>query len=400
MIMKNKLNFYFHSSLKKNRIIILLIDLLCGMVFFLPLLLRARRPARNSAGIERILVMELWGIGDLVIMSACLPQLKALYPKARISLLAKAYAQELLERNRQIDSFFVYDFPWTRFAGKYRLFTWNWPGLWQCLAGLRSGKFDLIIDARADIRNNLLSFLIGAPLRVGFGARGGGYFLTQALKIPGVNSHRLEAWKALLESLGGNGRDIKPQIQVSDEDGAQARQFLSLPGANSGNLIIGIHPGARLAARRWPLKRFRDLAMRLKAEYSAKIVWFIEPDGYGSNAGLPVNTLEAKLSLRAMIAVIKHLDLFICNDGGPMHIAGALDKPVVAVFGPTSPQVFGPLGEKSLAVFRDDVACRPCFDYCADQSVRCLETISVDEVYRAACAVLSGNIRSLKEAPR
>ena len=115
---------------------------------------------------RRILVMELWGIGDVVMMSAVLAPLRKAYPQAEICVLCQDHGREVLGQNKEISRFHCFKFPWTVFHGKYFFWTWDWRGLWRTLRALRQEKFDLILDARGDPRNDLLSFMTGARMIV------------------------------------------------------------------------------------------------------------------------------------------------------------------------------------------------------------------------------------------
>ncbi len=127
---------------------------------------------------KKILVLELWGIGDVVLSTGALRQLKKNFQGAEIVLLAKEHAREILFNNWDVDRVITFNFPWTRFKGKYILWAWDWLGLIKLIRQLRRERFDLVIDARGDIRNNFLSFVIGGRKRVGYDWTGGGFFLT------------------------------------------------------------------------------------------------------------------------------------------------------------------------------------------------------------------------------
>ena len=98
--------------------------------------------------------------------------------------------------------------------------------------------------------------------------------------------------------------------------------------------------------------------------------------------------MALSLPLREFMAVLSQCSMFLCNDSGPMHIATALNVPVVALFGPTEPAWFGPLGPQDQIVIRPGFWCRPCFDYCLFDQPYCLRTISVQDVYQTAHKML------------
>jgi len=327
---------------------------------------------------KKILVLELWGIGDLVMMSSVLGPLRENYPNAKITLLVKPQASILLKYNDNIDEFIEFDFPWTRFLRKYRVWQWDWKGLIRVIKELRCGRFDLAICARGDIRNNILLFLAQSARRVGYDFTGGGYFLTDVVDIRSGRKHRVNDWNRLLRYLGLNIDNFYPKIYISNDESKKAESFLIEHGITQNDLIVGIHPGARIAVRRWPLERFIKVADHIRGKHSGKIILFIGPDGYGED--MSGDFIKAKLSLRGLIGLMNRLALFVCNDSGPMHIATAINTSVVALYGPTDPQWFGPYGETHRILIKKGFKCRPCYDYCRYKDPLCITKISVDEV--------------------
>jgi ADP-heptose:LPS heptosyltransferase len=140
--------------------------------------------------------------------------------------------------------------------------------------------------------------------------------------------------------------------------------------------------------RQWGEENFVVLAERLRAQYPVKILWFQDPSQVRP-AQHTDDFIPLSLPLRQFMAVLKRCRLFICNDSGPMHISTALGVPVVAVFGPTEPLWFGPLGPDNRIVIQSGFWCRPCFDYCLFDQPYCLRTISVESVLNAARGALN-----------
>jgi ADP-heptose:LPS heptosyltransferase len=326
-----------------------------------------------------ILIIELWGIGDVVLASGVLRVLKNNFPDSKIALLAKKHAKDILANNKTVDEFIIFDFPWTKFRGKYYFWKWDWIGLFKLIRLLRAERFDLILDARGDVRNNLLAFLIGAKRRVGYNWTGGGFFLTDVVKANRNKLHRVDAWATLLRYLGLKDSDLKPIVNLLPEEKEWADVFLESNGIDRNKPLVGIHPGARIKTRCWPLERFVKIAGYLRQK-DIQTAFFIEPGGYGENVSLPEGCLKVKVDLRKYMAVVKKLDFLVCNDGGAMHIATAVGTPVVAIFGPTEQEWFGPYGDNNVVVIREGISCRPCSDRCRYKESYCLTSIAVNEV--------------------
>jgi len=374
--------------LRKNKVIVAVLDLFVGTLFVIPLVIERALREKGTSPLRSILIIELWGIGDLVMMSTVLKPLREHYPQARISLLAKDTARELFAHNSYVDDFIIFDFPWTRFRKKYAFWKWDWSGLLGTINKLRQKKFDLVIDARGDIRNNLLSFLISGKRRIGYSYTGGGYFLTDALLPEGKNRHRVDTWLGLLSHLGIGTDKYSPSLYITQGEEKTARNFLIKQGIKNGELLVGIHPGAKIKSRCWPLANFAAVAEQIRNTLGAKIVVFIEPDGYGEEIPIGGEFIKAKIPLREMVCLVKLIDLLVCNDSGAMHIAAAVDTKTLSIFGPGDYKRIGPYGTGHTIIADNEVDCRPCFDSCKHNKALCLNKISVDMVVNAANSIL------------
>jgi heptosyltransferase-2 len=230
---------------------------------------------------------------------------------------------------------------------------------------------------------------------VGYAFGGGGFFLTDAVIPDLARPHLSDRWLRLLEHLGKPILQGPPRLRLTQEEERLADRFLAERGIDNTELLIGIHPGARSAIRQWGEENFLTLAQRLQAKFQIKILWFHDPSQAspalnGSHPGLDRSRLlPLSLPLREFMAVLNRCRLFICNDSGPMHIATALQVPVVAIFGPTEPTWFGPLGDDNRVVIHPGFWCRPCLDYCRFDHPYCLRTISVESVFESSVEALN-----------
>lgn len=362
---------------RSNRIFIVFVDILLW-VATLPWRMTERR--NTTSGVRKILVMELWGIGDLVMMSAVIAPLREAYPDAEICLLSKAYGKELFCPGQAFDRYFIFDFPWTKFRGKYKLWQWDWQRMSGLIETLRREKFDVILDARGDVRNNVLSLLTGGQRRIGYGWTGGACLLTDLGEDPLRKRHRVEAWQALLNRLGIDAAGSCPRLATDAEADVKADTFLKQAGYAPDDFIIGIHPGARMAVRRWPLDRFLESARQIEKKFGGRIVFFKDPD-------IDIKAINAfpvfEGGLSDLVAMITRVKVFICNDTGVMHIATAVGTPVIAVFGPGEVETIGPYGPGHTVVRKDNVDCRPCWDYCRCGEPYCLRDIRPEDVVGA-----------------
>ncbi len=345
----------------------------------------------GSGRVQRILVLECWNLGDLVMEVPFLRNLRRHYPDAHIALLTSPKCAELISDQDLVDELIVVKVPWAQHYSrwrKYNPFSPLWIEFLHTLRLLRSQKFQLAFSARADIRDNFIMWFAAIERRVGYAFAGGGLFLTD-VAIPDLqNPHFSNRWLRLLEALGKCPDILEPRLRVTANERESAEASMAERGIQNGDFVIGIHPGARSAIRQWGDENFTLLAERLRAEFPVKVVWFRDPGQIEPNENDPQHA-SFSLPLRSFMGVLSRCQLLICNDSGPMHIATALGVPVVAIFGPTEPAWFGPLGQNNHIVIQPGFWCRPCFDYCVFDQPYCLSTIKVESVFCAAVEAVS-----------
>ena len=296
------------------------------------------RPARDLLP-SSVLVLEPWHIGDVVLATAFLDALRSALPDAKITVLGKSHAEELLRHSGLVDEMLVFDLPWTAKDGKYNPRRYEREAIRKLISRLRAARFDLTIDARMDLRSNLLTWLTKAPMRVGYAFGGGSFFLTHAVAASPDRAHKVDDWLALMppiEALAPKGspdqtrRHFKPLLRVTDEERKTAERTLQRLGFAAGEKIIGIHGGASDPRRMWPMSSYFSVVRQLEEKYGVRTLLFLEPDASETASkfeGVAINT-----SLREMMALFSCCSVILCNDSGPMHIADALDVSVVAVF--------------------------------------------------------------------
>jgi len=298
------------------------------------------KPSPDSTRPSRLLVLELWGLGDLAL---AIPFLRQAALHTQVTLLAKPQAAPVLARFAPTVEHVPLTAPWSAFHGKYRLHTWPWRSFARTLRALRDYRFDCGVSARPDPRDHLLLRLTGTPRRLGFPRRGMIGLLTESLAVP-QKPHRAEHWRALAAVLGWPLRPIPTR-------------------ARSGRRII-LHTGAAQPVRRWPAGRFAELADRLRA------------------SGWEVITLDDTLTdLDHLLDTLATADRFIGNDSGPGHLAAVLGVPTFTIFGPQLPELFAP--EHRGAAWLEGAPCpyKPCSDRCRFAEPTCILALSVETVW-------------------
>jgi heptosyltransferase-2 len=291
-------------------------------------------------------VVELWNIGDVVLTVPFLAQLRAIVPDAEITLLARPYAAEILAGTGFVDRFIGADLTWITEGRPFNPLNYDWAELLRVVRALRAYNFDLAFQCRPHVREYALLALSGARRRVGCAKAGWDRALTDAIPCGGYDLQKKDAWLRLLEPLGGSKEIETPGLSVSRDEQLWATEFLQANGADPSNLLVAIHPGASIPEKRWPIERFEQVARDLRGRANVDVLAFIEPGGYGSSLAQIDGVVPAKVELRQMVALLARCDLLVCNDSGPMHIAGALGVPTVAVFGSGISRQFAPLGDR------------------------------------------------------
>ena len=320
----------------------------------------------------------------MILSTALLRALRANYPGARIALLAKSYARDLLANSGLVDEVIPFDFPWTAFSGKLSPGKYVPKDFRQLIRQLRARDFDVSLDARRDIRSNAITYLAGARRRIGYDFGGGSHLLTDVLPSGTQNEHKVSDWLALLAPLGPKNQvSFAPSLTVTEAEKAAARRRLAILGLSTEKPLIGIHPGASNSIRRWNPERFAAVIDLLIEERGVQVVLFEEREGDSSEITPRHWVRRIKSDLRAFMSVVTQCDLLLCNDSGPMHIANALGVPVTALFGPQRREWYGPRGERDRVVQIDDMPCRPCFDVCIFATPHCMEQITINAVVSA-----------------
>jgi lipopolysaccharide heptosyltransferase II len=353
------------------------------------LFLRSEKPLRLDEEPERILVLEYWNLGDLVMLTPFLKNLRLHYPKAHIAIIASPRAVSMLEGQGLVDEIVPVKMPWAQhMARRKKYFSRYWGEYIRCIARLRARRFDLGFTVRADIRDNFLLWVGKVRHRVGYGYGYGGSLLTEVVPPDLSQPHYADRWLHLLEHLGKPVLDRQPELRVGPEQRAFGRRFLGEMGLDNGDVLVGFHPGARNEVRQWGNEKFLEVARRLTELFPVKILWFQDPGAPEKPSGR--GFIPVTLPLKEFMAVLSECKLLVCNDTGPMHMASGLGVPVVAVFGPGMREWWGPRSAGSQVVAHESIWCRPCFDYCIFDQPYCLRAVTVDSVYEAAAGALNG----------
>lgn len=310
----------------------------------------------------KLLVVELWGMGDLVIAT---PFLRAASEKFAVTLLAKPAWKDLQSRFWPEVKVVPFLAPWTAFKHTYHLYA---PPreLFRLRKEIGRGQFDVGLSARWDPRDHLLLALARAKERLGFSRVGSNIFLTNPLPPPDPAAHRFEYWRVL-------GRALDLDLP--------SRESIFLPAHASDREEILIHSGAKQLVRVWPLERYHRLAAQLRHKnYRVQVAcdpgqrdWWLQAGE--RNVAVPRTVTE-------LVERVDRAAVFIGNDSGPGHLAAMAGVPTFTLFGPQLSEWFAPLHPDAEWIDGKPCPYKPCSDYCFFPSPHCLQTVSEEEVWQ------------------
>ncbi len=346
---------------------------------------------------EKILIVQTAFIGDVVLTTPLIKAVKEIYPEAKLSFLTTAKGKELVEEIKELDEVIAYD-KRGRDKGIIRFF--------RLIKDLRARSFDLSLAPHRSHRTALLLFMASIPLRVGYTENSFSFLYNRKIhRDPTI--HQVERALLLLKPLGKESRNYRrTYLNLSPVVEREAQNLLEQVEIKGSDLVIGVSPGSVWATKRWTPEGYGELITQLSRVYGAKVLILGGPEDQevvkevlfhcagepfdpaaGGAQDRPIN-LAGQSSLKQLVALIDRCELFIGNDSGPMHIAVARGVPVIAIFGPTTPELgFSPYSPDSLVIQRE-LDCRPCSPHggrrCPKGHFKCMNSISAGEVLEAA----------------
>jgi heptosyltransferase-2 len=330
--------------------------------------------------VRKILIRSANWVGDAVMSLPALASVRQSFPRAEIYILAKPWVAGLFEDCPEIGRVVLYQSPGIH--GGVR-------GKWRLARGLKLERFDLALHLPNSFESALISFLAGIPQRAGYNTDGRGILLTHRVPLNGKikKGHQVEYYLHLLRSLGFQPGEGIPILKTSPKLLEEAERILESYGIKKSDPLVGVSPGAQYgSAKEWFPERYGELADRISGEMGARILILgsMEDRLIASQICQKPEPaaidLTGNTTLSQAIGIIARCRLFITNDSGLMHVASALGVPLIAIFGSTDPWRTGPLSKNS-RVLHKSIPCAPCLKTECPDDRRCMELITVDEVY-------------------
>lgn len=329
----------------------------------------------------RILVTRTDRIGDLVLSTPVFRALREAFPDAFIAALVAEENRLLAEGQSALDDVLLLDK-----RGRHK----SWQGVRALAREIQAMRFDCAVHLHPTARVHWLTVLARIPVRIGYASKMGRLTLTRALperKRRGED-HEARYNFDLLRPLGVSAPETF-SLEVPLREDARLRLERELAGALNGTAYAVYHPGASCPSKRWPAERFARVADRVAARYGFFPV--VIGDRLSAlhashmQAGMQTRALNlaGRLDLAMTAWLLARASLLVSNDSGPVHMAAAFDRPVVAIFGRTRPGLtwtrWGPLNRAS-RVAHQDVGCITCLAHRCQIGFLCLQALSVEQV--------------------
>ena len=332
--------------------------------------------------------MPNW-IGDLVMATPILADLKKKFPLAHITALSSIPGSDLLQNNPYVDTICSFHKP-----SNLKRRTLNR----EIIEKLKKEKYDIGILLTHSFSSAWWFFKGGVKKRIGYRGNFRSFLLTHPLSFPlGKETHHLvTTYKYLLSALDIAPSTTSPAIFTTDQEIQETRSFLQNLGIGREDIVVGINPGAAYgSAKCWLPERFQEVTEALITQKNIKILYF----GNQSTSSLVesictsfpkdrVLNLSGKTTIRQLACLIHVCHLLLTNDSGPMHMAAALNTPLIALFGSTNDTVTGPFLYQGKVIHKH-VFCSPCYQRKCPLDFRCMKQISSAEVLEEIKAILS-----------
>jgi len=349
---------------------------------------RAAEACREPGG---ILIINLGGIGDLILSTPALKALRRRYAGARISLTVVPDVYEAAREMSYVDETFVFDARAAFSNARKNL---------ETLLKMRKRKFDLAVNMRTLVsafsafKMRYLLDMINPRLKAGRDTAGrGAFFDIRIEETVFGDKHEMDYDIDMAEALDASVIDRSIDFKIDARSMEKARKMLKDNGVADGDLLIGVHTGGK-PSHRWPLENFFAFMKKMSEKTRCKFV--VTGDGQDAaridemrkESDMKIVNAAARLNIRELGGLIKMCGLYISNDTGPMHIAAAFKTPLVAIFGPGYLRRYDPraISDKAVVLYHK-ACCAPC-DRIRCDKMECLKKILPEEVMEASLRFL------------
>lgn len=329
---------------------------------------------------EKIVVIDLLYMGDLIFATPFFKQLRKNYIDSKIDIIVNSNFYDLIEDNPYFDNVIAYDKKWSikesyKFAKK-----------------IKKGNYDLGINIHGNWRTILLMYLISPDYNIGYGGDGKSLFLDKTIKTSD-NLHMVKVYLQFLEKMDLKSfEDDSIELKVNKEAKKNMNELINTKikeeDLSKKKRLIALNTGGTWSTKRWPKIKFAKLADKIK-DNGEEVIFIGGPsdkkrvkDIISLMKNNRVINATGKTSLKELAALVKKSDLVISNDSGPVHVAAAVGTKTITIFGPSDEKKYRPYGEIH-EIITNEIDCRPCGEHeCPLGHHNCMEKIEVEEVMK------------------
>ncbi len=339
--------------------------------------------------IRKIGIFQTSFIGDSVLTTPLIQKTKKLFPDTQLVVITRPQTEDIFKPLPEVAEVILNDKRgWNKIAG-----------VWKTARNIRKASIDILLVPHRSFRSALIAWLSGVKIRIGFTSSEGWFLYTKTVPFNWM-IHDAERNLSLLQGIAKEqfgGEKLSMAFTPSAEENvARLLKDFNLEGKK----LVGIHAGSAWPTKCWPQEYFVELISKLQTELGVQCV-LVGGGKQDTDLGEKICQLAqghaaslcGKTSLADLMALMKHLSLFITNDSGPMHIATAFDVPTLAIFGPTTRELgFFPYGQGHRVLEVRDLPCRPCALHggkkCPLGHFKCMKDITPEEVFKNAKEML------------
>lgn len=338
----------------------------------------------NSDNFNRIAIVQMGHLGDIIITLPLVRAFKNKFPKAEITLIVGSWGEDVVKAFAPDAKIMICDTPkFNRNLTRKKIYR---PSLQE---------FDLFFHIRGDLnivfeyfRHYRVAFKHALPLKNDL--RWAPVYLLGIPFSKGNVSHQYERFRAVL-AVDAIPFEERPIIEIKKEWEDSIKSILHEKGIESNELAV-LHPGAPWKSRRWPIENFGLIASELIKKFKLNIVVIGSAEehhlaNYLKKRNIPAIDLTGTLDLSQLAALLKLCKIYIGNDSGPAHIASAVGAPVLTFYGPQEPKLFGTLSRQRIWL-KENVFCSPCWQTSCIREKNCMSLISTDKAMEAICSLI------------
>lgn len=353
---------------------------------------------------KKVLIINIFGIGDVLFTTPLISHLKEHYPEMHIAYVCNRRTAPILADNPKINKIYIYERD--EYQAIYKKSKKEFlKKLNGALHELKQEKFNVVIDLSSNSSAGFLMWFIGIKNRAGINYRNRSPFLNSPLCVNGFEGrHVVEYYLSFLKDFGITANSQKPlEITINPNNLLFAESWFKSNNLTAQDKIVCIVPGGGASwgkesdFKRWGAPKYAKLADKIIEKFNAKVI--LMGDENEKELCAQVGTLMRQRPIMAggettigqFAALLNKCNLAVVNDGGPLHVAVAVGLKTISIFGPVDEVVYGPYPLMGHAVVRKGLTCQPCyrnFRMSTCRHISCLNNIEVDEVFEKVSSFL------------